>query len=119
MLAFLRKFRNAVMDSPSEASVKEGRPLQKYLFYALGEIALVVIGILIALQFNNWNEERQEKEELNTYLQHINNNLKSDLISLAEIRSFRDSSIQNSKNYLLLAKRENITPEEFLQACFP
>lgn len=33
----------------------------RYLFYALGEIFLVVIGILIALQVNNWNEDRKEK----------------------------------------------------------
>ena len=31
----------------------------KYLKYAIGEIVLVVIGILIALQINNWNEERK------------------------------------------------------------
>ena len=38
----------------------------KYLLYAVGEILLVVIGILIALQVNNWNEERQERiAELN------------------------------------------------------
>jgi hypothetical protein len=33
---------------------------RKYLFYAVGEIALVVIGILIALQVNNWNEKRRD-----------------------------------------------------------
>ena len=33
----------------------------KYLLYAVGEILLVVIGILIALQVDNWNEERQER----------------------------------------------------------
>ena len=35
----------------------------KYLRYAVGEIVLVVIGILIALQVNNWNEYRKEKVE--------------------------------------------------------
>jgi sensor domain CHASE-containing protein len=33
----------------------------KYLKYAIGEIILVVIGILIALQINNWNEQRKQK----------------------------------------------------------
>ena len=32
----------------------------KYLRYAVGEVVLVVIGILIALQINNWNENRKE-----------------------------------------------------------
>ncbi|HEY5689502.1 MAG TPA: DUF6090 family protein [Yeosuana sp.] len=41
--------------------------LSKYLVYAIGEIILVVIGILIALQVNNWNEElKTRKEEQNT-----------------------------------------------------
>ena len=35
--------------------------LSKYLLYAVGEIVLVVIGILIALQLNNWNEQRKER----------------------------------------------------------
>ena len=46
----------------------ENRPI-KYLRYAIGEIILVVIGILIALQINNWNEERKKKQvERNTLL---------------------------------------------------
>lgn len=39
-----------------------GNKFSKYLVYAIGEIILVVIGILIALQINNWNEERKEKQ---------------------------------------------------------
>ena len=37
----------------------------KYLKYAVGEIVLVVIGILIALQINNWNEDRKNKSSKN------------------------------------------------------
>ncbi|MFC7357689.1 DUF6090 family protein [Jejudonia soesokkakensis] len=51
----------------------------KYLLYAIGEIILVVIGILIALQFNNWNNERQTKSVQIRYLNEIANNLKTDL----------------------------------------
>ena len=40
----------------------------KYLKYALGEIVLVVIGILIALQINNWNEDRISNGEEKTSL---------------------------------------------------
>lgn len=40
----------------------DNRPLQ-YARYAIGEIVLVVIGILIALQINNWNEERKSRIE--------------------------------------------------------
>ena len=44
----------------------------KYFKYAIGEIILVVIGILIALQINTWNENRKEKLEENAILQNLN-----------------------------------------------
>lgn len=52
MLTFFRKIRKSLIASSS---------VRKYLLYAIGEIALVVIGILIALQINNWNEWRKER----------------------------------------------------------
>ena len=50
MIKFFRKIRYALMTNNKTA---------KYLTYAIGEIILVVIGILIALQINNWNEDRK------------------------------------------------------------
>ena len=41
----------------------EQKKVSKYLFYAISEIMLVVIGIYIAIQFNNWNEGRKQKIE--------------------------------------------------------
>lgn len=42
--------------------------LKKYLLYAIGEILLVMIGILLAFQVDNWNEDREKKiEEIRTY----------------------------------------------------
>ena len=38
-----------------------GGNLRKYLIYAIGELLLVVLGILIALQINTWNEQRKER----------------------------------------------------------
>ena len=59
----------------------------KYMRYAIGEIVLVVIGILIALQINNWNENRKsntkEKNlliELKTNLQTNVKNLNTDIV---------------------------------------
>ena len=67
----------------------------KYLKYAIGEIVLVVIGILIALQINTWNESRNNNNRSKTHL----NNIKKDLLS--DTITFR-SGIERLKNSLLL-----------------
>ena len=54
MLTFFRRIRKGLLD---------GGRTSKYLLYAIGEIALVVIGILIALQINNWNEWRKNRKK--------------------------------------------------------
>ena len=56
---------------------------KKYLFYAIGEIFLVVVGILIALQINNWNEQRILVKTERDILKVMQRNLKSDLIDMA------------------------------------
>lgn len=58
MIKFFRKIRYNLMETGKTS---------KYLKYAIGEIVLVVIGILIALQVNNWNEQRKENKELTQY----------------------------------------------------
>ena len=68
MLPFFRKIRYRL--------AKENQFL-KYSRYAIGEIVLVVIGILIALQINNWNEERKQRKSEIQFL----NRLKSDLLN--------------------------------------
>lgn len=60
----------------------------KYLKYAIGEIVLVVIGILIALQINNWNLKRLDHEKQRKYLFEISNNLKSDLLNIESVLGF-------------------------------
>lgn len=63
MIKFFRKIRYDLMEKN-----KTGR----YLKYAIGEIALVMIGILLALQVNNWNNERIQKKKEALYIDHIN-----------------------------------------------
>ena len=53
--------------------------LKKYLKYGLGEILLLVTGILIALQINNWNENRKAKNELHAILSTVHSDLNLDL----------------------------------------
>jgi hypothetical protein len=54
----------------------------KYLKYAIGEIVLVVIGILIALQINNWNEKRLQKQALKNIYAIIVEDLKNDITDI-------------------------------------
>ncbi len=57
----------------------------KYLKYAFGEIALVVIGILIALQINNWNQAKKDNKALKEYLVKIKSHTIEDLYKLDSI----------------------------------
>jgi hypothetical protein len=58
--------------------INEGKTT-KYFKYAIGEIVLVVIGILIALQINNWNENQKQKKQLDAIYTTVEQNLKTDL----------------------------------------
>ena len=66
MLTFLRKIRKGLVGSGRDG---------KYLMYAIGEIALVVIGILIALQINNWNEDKKAEQLEIVTLTELRNNV--------------------------------------------
>ncbi|MFY0593109.1 hypothetical protein [Roseivirga sp.] len=63
--------------------------LGKYLLYAVGEIVLVVIGILIALQISNSNQKRIERDALSGHLQSIGKNIESDLKKAENINKKR------------------------------
>ena len=55
---------------------------QRYLRYAIGEIVLVVIGILIALQINNWNEDRLDRKKEREFLDSMLADLREDLLTI-------------------------------------
>ena len=52
--------------------------LKKYLFYAIGEILLVMVGILLALQVNNWYQNISRARLETNYLKRLQNDLKKD-----------------------------------------
>ena len=66
MAHFLRNLRRRMIDS--------GR-VRTYLAYAAGELLLIVVGILIAMQIGNWNTARQERGRELTYLANIRTDL--------------------------------------------
>lgn len=66
MIKFFRRIRLKLL-SENPSAGRAGK-FSKYLIYAFGEIVLVVIGILIALQINNWNEQRKTNRQEQTLL---------------------------------------------------
>jgi len=95
MIPFFRKLRKKLAD--------DNKPL-KYLRYAIGEIVLVVIGILIALQINNWNEERKNYFKLTTILNIILEDIKEDAINLKT--AIDDLTETNKKTKLFLLPQD-------------
>lgn len=88
MIKFFRKIRQNLLS--------EGK-IGKYLKYAIGEIILVVLGILIAVQINNWNVNQQNEEKEKLYLTRLTTNLGYD-IRLYESIMAEDSLLIDSLN---------------------
>ncbi|MFN3997404.1 DUF6090 family protein [Algoriphagus sp.] len=81
MIKFFRKIRQNLLESlPAEQA---GNKIGSYLTYAIGEIVLVVIGILIALSINTWNEERKEKSIVKNLLKNIRYDLVADTVKFS------------------------------------
>jgi hypothetical protein len=76
----------------------------KYLRYAIGEILLVVVGILIALQINNANDLRKQRAELDEYLIKISNNVSQDIeqIKIYQVRrdTVRSKAIKSARKII-------------------
>ena len=77
MLRFFRKMRHAL--------IPQGR-LTRYFFYAVGEVILVVVGIVIALQVNNWNEDKKLRREESAMLANIDAEFTLNLEKLTSIK---------------------------------
>lgn len=75
MIKFFRRIRQRLLAE---------NKVSRYLLYAIGEIILVVIGILIALQINNWKEEQAERREETAILHQLHTEFTSNLKQLDE-----------------------------------
>jgi hypothetical protein len=102
MLTFFRKLRRNLFAKNKFSS---------YLAYAIGEITLIVIGILIALQINNWNTDRiNKRQELKTY-KNIRNQLVEDQKELTKVIGFNNYFIgqfEKANQYILDNNRNAI-----------
>ena len=91
MIKFFRKIRQRLLLE---------NKLSKYSLYAIGEILLVVIGILIALQINNQNDLRKERIKEIHYLENIKTDLNINLLEMDRYLDIRTESIEGAKRIL-------------------
>lgn len=96
MIKFFRRIRQKLL-SESKFS--------KYVLYAIGEIILVVIGILIALQINNWNEDKKNKRTEESLLVELKSNLQVNEERLIE--SIEDEKTTVKSIYFVVDFLEN------------
>lgn len=83
MLLLLRKMKRDFFDR---------QEFRKYSLYGVGELVLIVIGILIALQIDNWNSDKKQEESLRNYLDSIARNIRDDLSEVRAIREDRQTA---------------------------
>ena len=84
----------------------------KYFKYAIGEIVLVVIGILIALQINNWNEARKERTTEINYLKNLKADLLDDIRNNEYFANYRFSKAQSATFLLNTTEPKTIEDAE-------
>ena len=97
MLRFFRQLRQKQIS---------GKQFRRYFLYALGEVLLVVIGILLALQIDGWNNNRIQKKKELLYLKEIQLSLQDDLELIGNSIAFnqkKDSAINRCLSKMLEA----------------
>lgn len=108
MIRFFRQLRQRLLSE---------NHLVRYLLYASGEIFLVVIGILLALQINNWNEWRKDREREQKILKSLEENLQRNIIILSDgIKVVRD--LNNSSKIVFDFFDEKIVYQDSLYTHF-
>lgn len=111
MLSLLRKNRRK--------ELYEGG-MARYLFYAIGEIVLVVIGILIALQIDNWNRQYEQSKQEERILRNLTLDLEKDIKQLTNLRDISKARQANIDTlYDVMLEPEEHTPDRFLNLVFP
>ena len=103
MIGFLRKIRRKLLIENKFSS---------YLIYALGEIVLIVIGILIAVGINNWNQDRLDNKKETFYLQGLKTEFERSRIKLKTLIDVNRLNYENSKQIAAFINSDTSTLTE-------
>lgn len=109
MIKFFRKIRQNLLSQGKTGN---------YFKYAIGEITLVMIGILLALQVNNWNEERKANKQIHILLDNLVKSIEEDkayLTKTAILQEFRS----NSLSYLLKIAKSDLEINAIIKTPIP
>ncbi|KAA3625028.1 MAG: hypothetical protein DWP94_02050 [Flavobacterium sp.] len=107
MIKFFRKIRQKLLTE---------NKFSKYLIYAIGEIILVVIGILIALQINNANENRKSAKQENLYLNRLLSENKEDIITFKNNIADLQKGIETIEKLAITLNSADSNDEELVKA---
>ena len=86
---------------------------KNYLQYAFGEVFLVVMGILIALQVNNWNEKRKEKIDEKKILLSLHNEISSSLLNCNFVIRKKQDIISSAKEILSFTSPKGVWKSKY------
>lgn len=111
MIRFFRKIRKSFLNRNKFSS---------YLLYAGGEVLLIVIGILIALAINNWNQDRIVKQRERFYLEGLKGEFERNKIKLQNLIAINQTNYTESKKILAYTSlaREPVREEELSRLLF-
>lgn len=106
MIKFFRKIRQNLLTE---------NKFSKYLLYAIGEIILVVIGILIALQINNWNEEKKNQKQVQLKMYSILADMREDALQIKSIITDLERQNEASSHIIPIMESEKKTITDSLK----
>ena len=106
MISFFRRIRQKLFDTGN---------IKKYLLYAFGEIILVVIGILIAVQINNWNESKKLEEKKQQYYDQLLSDIATDTTNIHYFIRRIESSINSYETYVETFTESDIAVETTIE----
>jgi hypothetical protein len=110
MIKFFRRIRQNLL--MANKTGKPAMPVGRYFKYAIGEIVLVVLGILIALAINDWNDNRKGILTKNALLRSIEIEFTQNLEQLDSILKYDNLVVQSSFEFLQLNHNDSILNDE-------
>ncbi len=110
MINFFRKIRQQLLTE---------NKFSKYLVYAIGEIVLVVIGILIALSINNWNINRISDHQMIAYLENLKKDLKMDTLNFSKAIKNYQYSVDIRNKLMPLSNYDTTPTDSILRLIIP